>query len=147
MAEDLASARPGRSKRPPPSEESEELIDYCARPKCRNEFRRQGGPGRRRAYCCELCRRTAERELRQAQSRLAHFEGLVRQMRADVEAFGRTAEAEEGSADSTEARRKAEMAVARVAGILDFIASSDEPLARELKELFEAVAPVVRASG
>lgn len=65
------------------------LVDYCSRPSCRREFRANPGPGRPQAYCSELCRRAAEKELRQARSRLAHFENLVEKLRIDVAAFGK----------------------------------------------------------
>lgn len=122
-----------------------ELIDYCARPLCREEFRRPAGPGRRQAYCSELCRRTAEKEVRQARSRLAHFEGVVEQLRTDVAAFGRSVDddvADEGRT-SNEQRRRAEDAVNRVGGILDFTRDSEEPMARELRDLYDAMAPLV----
>jgi hypothetical protein len=54
----------------------EELPDFCSRPACRRPFGRVVSPGRRQAYCSETCRRNAEKELRQARSRLAHFEAL-----------------------------------------------------------------------
>lgn len=121
----------------------EALTDYCSRPSCREEFRRAPGPGRRQAYCSDICRRAAEKELRQARSRLAHFEDLVEKLRIDVAAFGKAAsEPDDDIPLSPDARRVAEDAMRRAAGALAF-ANPDEPAVRELRRLYEAVAPIV----
>jgi len=121
------------------------LIDYCSRPSCRTEFRRAPGPGRRQAYCSEICRRTAERELRQARSKLTHFENLVEKLRIDVAAFGRLegdgADGESGGV-RVDSRRAAEDAVRRAAGALE-LANPDEPAVRELRRLYQAVASII----
>jgi len=147
MAPRTAAARGAERTRPT---ESQELPDYCARPACRRAFTRVVGPGRPQAFCSEVCRRSAERELRQAKSRLAHFEALVDQMRADVAAFSRTGttdDADPDAAASPDARRSAQDAVHRVAGVLAFLERSDDPIARELSALHAAVTPVVLAAG
>lgn len=128
-----------------PSRDVEELPDICARPACRRSYTRTVGPGRPQAFCSEVCRRSAEREFRQAKARLSHFEDLVEQIRADIAAFTRPASMSTEPADvlSPEALRNAREAVARAGGILTFLANSDEPLARELTALHDAVAPVV----
>jgi hypothetical protein len=122
------------------------LIDYCSRPSCRREFRRGSGPGRRQAYCSEICRRTAEREYRQLRSRLAHFEDVVEKLRIDVAAFGRLDAADDAGEEKMtthpDSRRTAEDAVRRAAGALEF-AAHDGPAVRELKRLYEAVAPII----
>lgn len=61
---------------------------YCARPRCRALFDQPDGKGRRRVYCSDNCRRTAENELRQAQSRLAAVEHMAKMLRADIACFG-----------------------------------------------------------
>lgn len=124
-------------------DETEELVAYCCRPKCRNELRHQVGPGRRKAYCSDICRRTAEKELRQARSRLSHFESLVQQLRIDVAAFGKPDDADSQSSP-VEAQRLAEDAVNKAEGALMFLGDSDEPAAKTLRTLFTAVEPVIR---
>lgn len=119
--------------------DSEDLVHYCARPNCRKEFRRAAGPGRRRAYCTDLCRRLAEKELRQLQARLTRFEVLADQARADIAAHGR-----EDETAPPDPIRTAEDALARVEGALIFAAQSPDPAAQELRRLYEAVAPVIR---
>jgi len=64
----------------------QELPDYCARPSCRREFVRVVGRGRPQTFCSEVCRRAAEKELRHARSRLAHFEELTAQLKIDIAA-------------------------------------------------------------
>jgi len=125
--------------------DAEELPDFCARPACRQPFTRVTGPGRPQAFCSDMCRRTAERELRQTRARLTHFEALTDQLRADVAAFTRGSSDDVSPVSSQSAQRGAEDAVNRVAGILAFVGDSNEPLARELRHLFEAVAPVIRS--
>jgi hypothetical protein len=127
------------------SELDDDLVDYCARPACRREFRRASGPGRRQAYCSEVCRRAAEREYRRTTQRLAHFEGVVEQLRADVAAFGRSVITDDHAPGtiSPQTRRMAEDAVLRAGGVVAFLTDSDDALASELKTLYEAVAPVI----
>lgn len=126
--------------------EPQELPDYCARPTCRRAFTRTAGPGRPQAFCSEVCRRAAEKELRQARSRLAHVEAVAEQLRIDIAAFGRASFADNDDDNSLHSHRAAADAVARVAGILAFLGDSPEPLARELRALHDAVAPVVTSS-
>ena len=144
---DQGAARPLPGGRPRP--ETQELPDYCARPSCRRAFTRLLGPGRPQAFCSEVCRRAAEKELRQARSRLAHFEELAAQLRVDIAAFGRgglggSDERLAGPHDiDPAAQQTAVNAVHRVAGVLAFLGDNDEPLARELRTLHAAVAPVL----
>lgn len=123
----------------------QELPDYCARPACRRAFTRVIGPGRPQAFCSEVCRRAAEKELRQARSMLAHFEDLTAQLRVDIAAFGRgglgsTNESNEAASATTQA---AAAAVHRAGGVLAFLGDNDDPLARELRALHAAVSPVI----
>jgi hypothetical protein len=142
---EAATPRTHSSNSPRRAPEVEDLTDYCWHPKCRKEFRRTPGPGRRQVYCSEMCRRAAEKELRQVRSRLKHFEDLVQRLRIDVAAYGRpdADEADHGMVSLPfEARQVAENAVRRAAGALAF-ASPDEPAVRELRMLYEAVAPII----
>ena len=95
-----------------------------------------------------MCRRAAEKELRQARSRLAHFEELTAQLRVDIAAFGRGGLTGADDQSSTgpggdAARATAVNAVHRTAGVLAFLGDSDDPLARELRSLHAAVAPAL----
>lgn len=141
----MEAARPkgNVARRAEVPEEVESLVDFCARPKCRSEFRRTVGPGRKQAYCSDFCRRSAQSELRQKKARLAHFERIVELLRVDIAAFGKTDfDAADGESQPLDVRRAAEDAVRRAAGALVF-AKPDEPAAQELRRLHDAVAPLV----
>lgn len=144
----MEATRPkaGVASRAERAEEVESLVDFCARPQCREEFRRTVGPGRKQAYCSDFCRRSAQSELRQKRARLAHFERIVELLRVDIAAFGRTDfDAAGNESQSLDVRRTAEDAVRRAAGALAF-ANPDEPAVRELKRLYDAVSPLVLPS-
>jgi hypothetical protein len=132
---------------PEPDSQIDEAVDYCSRPKCRHEFRRAVGPGRRRDYCSDMCRRMAEKELRQAQARLVRFESIVERLRIDIAAFSKSDDDDaHQSAPSGDAQRRAESALSRADGILDFAPDPEDRAIRELRILRDAVAPVVAAS-
>ena len=143
---DVGTPRAHPASRPRHEPEPETVADYCWRPSCRKQFLRPAGRGRRKAYCSDICRRAAEKELRQAQSRLAHFEALVEKLRIDVAAFGKPDPGEGGGDDGLplplDARQEAENAVRRAAGALVF-ANPDDPAVRELRLLHDTVAPVI----
>lgn len=134
----------GSRRRAARAPELQELPDFCSRPRCHREFRQSVGRGRRQEYCSEVCRRTAEKEIRQLRSQLQHFERLVDELRINVAAFGRSAQSdvEPVSGQSLDARRAAEDALVRAAGVLAFVEQSPEPLAGELRALYAAVAPM-----
>ena len=127
--------------------DAEQLTGYCWRPRCRKVFRYTAGPGRAKPYCSETCRRAAEKELRQARSRLAHFEALVGRFRIDVAVFARPGAdgADAQLPPSIEAQQTAENAVRRAAGVLVF-ANPDDPAVDELRKLYNAVVPVILSS-
>ena len=114
---------------------------------CRSPFTRVVGPGRPQAFCSEVCRRAAEKELRQAKSLLAHFEDLTAQLRIDIAAFGRggLSPAIEPAEAEPATWQAAAAAVHRVSGVLAFVGENDDPLARELRALHAAVFPVIVA--
>ena len=136
---------------PTPQIGDQVVADVCARPACRTPFTHQLGPGRPQSFCSEVCRRAAQRELRQARSQIAHLESLLEQARADLTAFvrvDRTAATSEEAPRAARGARSEELqvarqAVARAGGVLAFLAGSDEPLARELRALHEAIEPAI----
>ena len=146
MSTTSSSARPlAAAARRRSEANAQELPDYCARPMCRSPFTRVVGPGRPQAFCSEVCRRAAEKELRQAKSLLAHFEDLTAQLRIDIAAFGRggLSPATETAEIEPATRQAAAAAVHRVSGVLAFVGDSDDPLAQELRALHAAVSPVI----
>jgi hypothetical protein len=143
---EAATSRTRAINHPRHEPEAEELTDYCSYPKCRKEFRRAAKPGRPQEFCSEMCRRTAQNELRRAKARLTHYQALVLKLRIDVAAFGpdTTEDGGEERSLSLDARHQAESAVLRAEGVLKF-AKPDDPVWQELRKLYEAVAPIVRS--
>lgn len=131
---------------PASDEPGPDLIDYCARPKCRAEFRQSAGRGRRRDYCSETCRRIADREYKQAKATVEHFERLTERSRHDVRAFGRAADDLEAGADLTAevAVERANGAIDRARAVLRFAGDSDDAYAVELRSLSESIEPALR---
>ena len=136
---------------PAPQTADGQVADVCARPACRTPFTHPLGPGRPQSFCSELCRRAAQRELRQARSQITHLESLLEQARADLATFVRVdrsvatddAADDSGDVDHSQEQLVAREAVARAGGVLAFLSNSDDPLARELRALHSAVSPAV----
>ena len=70
---DAATSRTSTGDAAPRDLEVESLTDYCSRPKCRTEFRRQGGRGRRQ-NTVPISAAEQRKKVRQTKSRLEHFE-------------------------------------------------------------------------
>ena len=123
-----------------------DLVDYCARPLCRTEFRQSAGRGRRRDYCSEGCRRIADREYKQAKATVEHFEKLAERSRHDVRAFGRAADELDAATDvPTEvAIERARRGIDRAEAVLRFAVDRDDPFADELRALSESIEPALR---
>lgn len=124
-----------------------DLIDYCARPMCRREFRQSTGRGRRRDYCSEECRRLADRDYKRAKATVDHFERLARRQRYDVLAFGRAADDLEGAGLSLESAAEVAVgAIGRAEAVLRFVGDADPRLVEEIRALVDGVRPVLRAA-
>ena len=125
-----------------------DLVDYCARPMCRKEFRQSVGRGRRRDYCSETCRRLADRDYKRAKATVEHFERLAERSRHDVRAFGRAADELDGDlmVGADVARERAGAAIARAQAVLQFAGDADPRLVGELRYLLEAVRPALALS-
>lgn len=118
----------------------------CANPRCDEQFRRAVGPGRRKDFHSEDCRRDAEREHRRLESLLSHYERQAEQVRARIGAYLRTNSG--GGIDvgpSASELTRAREAVAEVRGMARFLPQHQGEFASELLALFEAVEPVLRA--
>ncbi len=126
--------------------EAIDLVDYCARPMCRKEFRHSTGRGRRRDYCSETCRRLADRDYKRAKAMVEHFEALADRSRSDVRAFGRATDDLDDASDvpADVARERATAGVARARAVLRFAEGSDPLLVAELRELCDALEPALR---
>lgn len=117
-------------------------MGFCARPNCRKEFRRDDGPGRPAHYCSDLCRKNAAKERRTIAARLKHYERQVEQLRIDLAAFTGPIDGEGGDAtEHVRLRREAELAVSQASGAVQFVRGSDDPAAKQLCRLHDAVLP------
>jgi hypothetical protein len=123
-----------------------ELHDRCARPRCRTEFLRSAGRGRRKQYCTEMCRGIAEKEYKQAKATVIHYERLVREARYDVAAFGRAAD--DVLVPATPEEQAGSLNAARIAwqqaqGAVKFARPGDDQVLDVLRKLVEAIGPVL----
>ena len=118
----------------------------CANPRCDVQFHRRPGPGRRKDFHDDDCRRSAERDLRRTLALLDHHERQAEQLRARAAAYVRTNldEADGQSRTVTgEQRRVAAEAVAEVRGMSRFLENHQGEFAADLLKLYRAVAPLV----
>lgn len=118
----------------------------CANPRCDEQFFRTPGPGRRKDFHSEDCRRSAERDLRRTLAQLAHHERQAEQLRARAQAYTRTQVADLADEDlgpTDEQRRTAVRAVDEVRGMSRFLENHQGEFAADLLTLFRAVEPVV----
>lgn len=118
----------------------------CANPRCDEQFQRRPGPGRRREFHDEDCRRDAERDLRRTLALLEHHERQAEQLRARAEAYVRTNLEDDETPSPTltdEQRRTAAEAVAEVRGMSRFLENHQGEFAVDLLKLYRAVAPLV----
>lgn len=122
-----------------------EMTIRCARPACRQEFKRSTGLGRRRQYCGDTCRGNAEKEYRRAKAVVEQYESLLEQARADVATFGRDVE---GDRPSTPDEDRYLTGVARDAwnraqGAVSFAPAGDARVLDVLRDLVEATQPLL----
>jgi hypothetical protein len=118
----------------------------CANPRCDEQFVRTPGPGRRKDFHNEECRRSAERDLRRTFARLEHHERQAEQLRARAAAYLRT------SVEPTDTivtgptvaeAQAAREAMLEVRGAMPFLKKHEGEFATDLVRLYEAVAPVI----
>lgn len=66
----------------------------CGRLSCKKPVVQELGPGRRKEYCSDTCRRGADREYKRAKGHVDTFEEHLRRSQHEVAAYGRKAEAD-----------------------------------------------------
>lgn len=118
----------------------------CANPRCDVQFQRRPGPGRRKDFHDDDCRRSAERDLRRTLALLEHHERQADQLRARAAAYVRTnVDEADGLSQrvSAEQRRVAAEAVAEVRGMSRFLENHQGEFAAALLKVYRAVEPVV----
>ena len=110
------------------------------------QFQRRPGPGRRKEFHDDGCRRDAERDLRRTLALLDHHEHQAEQLRARAAAYVRTAlDDDEASspAVTVEQRLIAAEAVTEVKGMSRFLEHHQGEFATDLLKLYRAVAPLI----
>ncbi len=122
----------------------------CANPRCDQEFDRDLGPGRRKDFHSEECRRRAEADRRKLTSRLEHYERQAETMRARLNAYIRNSndgEPQTPRAGATpEQIQRARDAIMQVRGMTRFLRGHQDEFAQDLLKLFDAVEPLVDAT-
>jgi hypothetical protein len=120
----------------------------CANPRCDEQFLRSVGPGRRKDFHSEECRRNAERDYRRMAGLLEHYNRQATQMRARIDAYLRTNcdDGVQSYGPSAAEVERARLAVAEVRGMARFLRNHEDEFAQDLLRLFEAVEPLVRSS-
>lgn len=118
----------------------------CANPRCDMQFQRRPGPGRRREFHHDDCRRDAERDLRRTLALLEHHERQAEQLKARAAAYVRTTLGDDDASlpmVTEKQRRTAAEAVAEVRGMSRFLENHQGEFAADLLKLYRAVAPLV----
>lgn len=122
----------------------------CANPRCDQEFDRDLGPGRRKDFHSEECRRRSEADRRKLASRVEHYERQAETMRARLNAYVRVSndgEPQTPHAGATsEQMQRARDAIMEVKGMTRFLRGHQDEFAQDLLKLFEAVEPLVAAT-
>lgn len=127
-------------------DEREDLQATCANPRCDEQFLRTAGPGRRKDFHSDDCRRAAERDHRKLVSRLDHYERQAEQTRARLGAYLRTnieQSVTERTGPSAAEIERAREAIAEVRGMARFLPQHQSGFAQDLLNLFEAVEPLL----
>lgn len=117
----------------------------CANPRCDEQFQRAFGPGRRKDFHSEECRRNAERDHRRLAARLEHYDRQAEQVRARLGAYLRT-NGDDGissSGPSAAEVERARLAVAEVRGMARFLRNHEDAFAQDLLRLLDSVEPLV----
>lgn len=130
----------GRGKR---TGSATDFPGWCARPACRNEFRRTlGATGRPSDYCSSECQRLVHTERRAVASRVRRLEEMLRQARTDLDGFSaHDLEKPLGSAS----HQRVEVALGKAGTALKYIAVDSAGML-ELGELVDAVAEFMSES-
>lgn len=121
-----------------------EVAVYCGRLSCRKPIVQEIGPGRRKEFCSDTCRRGADREYKRAKAHADLFEEQLRRTQHEVAAYGRRAD--EGGLTADDVNRlqtEARVALARAEGIAEFAREHPERVLAELDHLIAALKPIV----
>lgn len=118
----------------------------CGRLSCKKPVIQELGPGRRKEYCSDTCRRGADREYKRAKAHVDTFEEYLRRSQHEVASYGRKAEAEAPSPEQLVSLETAtRVAFARAETLVEVGVPADLAVV-ELAALVHALRPLMTAS-
>lgn len=119
----------------------------CGRLSCRQPVIQEVGPGRRKEFCSDTCRRGADREYKRARTHVSTYGEVLRRAQHEVASYGR--KAEEGVLTPDEVVRlesDARVAFTRAATAVEFGVSAEQA-GDELRALVQALRPLLSGIG
>ena len=117
----------------------------CGRLSCKKPVVQELGPGRRKEYCSDTCRRGADREYKRARAHVDTFEEYLRRSQHEVASYGRKAEAEALSPEQLVSfETTARVAFARAETLVEIGVPTDLAVV-ELAALVQALRPLMTA--
>lgn len=121
-----------------------QIAIYCGRLSCRKPIVQEIGPGRRKEFCSETCRRGADKEYKRAKAHVELFEDQLRRSQHEVATYGRRADAGVLTDDVVQRlHADARVALARAAAVAEFAREHPVKVLAELDALIEAVTPLL----
>jgi len=118
----------------------------CGRLSCKKPVIQELGPGRRKEYCSDTCRRGADREYKRAKAYVDTFQEYLRRSQHEVASYGRKAEAEALSPEQlVSLETAARVAFARAETLVEVGVPADLAVV-ELAALVYALRPLMTAS-
>ncbi|WP_183094061.1 hypothetical protein [Nocardioides stalactiti] len=115
----------------------------CGRLSCRQPVIQEVGPGRRKEFCSDTCRRGADREYKRARTHVSTYSEVLRRAQHEVASYGR--KAEEGVLtpdDVAHLEAQARIAFTRAATLVE-VGVPEASAAAELRSLVEALGPLL----
>lgn len=117
----------------------------CGRLSCKKPVVQELGPGRRKEYCSDTCRRGADRDYKRAKAHVDTFEEHLRRSQHEVASYGRKAEAEALSPEQLiSLETAARVAFARAETLVEVGVPADLAVV-ELAALVQALRPLMTA--
>jgi len=117
----------------------------CGRLSCKKPVIQELGPGRRKEYCSDTCRRGADRDYKRAKAHVDTFEEYLRRSQHEVASYGRKAEAEALSPEQLVSfETSARVAFTRAETLVEVGVPADLAVV-ELAALVQALRPLMTA--
>lgn len=119
---------------------------YCGWIACRKPIVQEVGPGRRKEFCSEACRRAADRDYKRAKTQLRTFEEQLRLTQHEVAAYGRKPDEGMLTADAVHKLQvNARLAFVRAATVVELNDDVSDRFLDELRDLVRAMRPLLES--